>query len=111
MVPSVIADFSDMNCNYVATRILHDVVQAVDPVIRVPNILAQNWVTKPRDRSNFNTHNTCWKCCINNDRPTGQKQQIFDGKTVKNKGKLILMDKKYYIKYQAVCRPKLMFKN
>ena len=26
----------------------------------------------------------------NNERPTGQKQQLFDGKTVENKGKLIL---------------------
>ena len=25
-----------------------------------------------------------------NERPTGQKQQLFDGKTVENKGKLIL---------------------
>ena len=24
--------------------------------------------------SNFNTHKTCWKCCYNNKRPTGQKQ-------------------------------------
>ena len=39
-------------------------------------------------RSNFNTHKTCWKC-INNKRPTGQKQQMLDGRTVENKGKLI----------------------
>ena len=27
---------------------------------------------------------------INNERPTGQKQQLLDGRTVENKGKLIL---------------------
>ena len=27
----------------------------------------------------------------NNKRPTGQKQQLFDGRTVENKGKLILI--------------------
>ena len=32
------------------------------------------------------------KCCYNNERPTGQKQQLFDGMTVENKGKLILTD-------------------
>ena len=26
----------------------------------------------------------------NNERPTGQKQQLFDGRTVENKGKLII---------------------
>ena len=30
--------------------------------------------------------------CYNNERPTGQKQQLFDGKTVENKGKLILTE-------------------
>ena len=30
--------------------------------------------------------------CYNNERHTGQKQQLFDGKTVKNKGKLILIE-------------------
>ena len=29
-------------------------------------------------------------CCYNNERPTGLKQQLCDGKTVENKGKLIL---------------------
>ena len=29
---------------------------------------------KSGDRSNFNTHKTCWKCSYNNERPTGQKQ-------------------------------------
>ena len=28
--------------------------------------------------------------CYNNKRPTGQKQQMFNGRTVENKGKLIL---------------------
>ena len=28
----------------------------------------------------------------NNERPTGQKQQLFDGRTVENKGKLILTE-------------------
>ena len=45
---------------------------------------------KPEDRSNFNPHKTRWKCCINNERPTWQKQQLLDGRTVENKGKLIL---------------------
>ena len=40
--------------------------------------------------SNFNTHKTCWKCCINNERPTGQKNTTA-GTTVENKGKLILI--------------------
>ena len=30
--------------------------------------------------------------CINKERPTGQKQQLLDGRTVKNKGKLILTE-------------------
>ena len=34
---------------------------------------ASTW-KKPGDRNNFNTHKTCWKCCYNNVRPTGQKQ-------------------------------------
>ena len=42
-------------------------------------------------RRNFNTHKTSWKCCINNERPTGQKQ-LLGGRTVENKGKLILID-------------------
>ena len=29
------------------------------------------------------------KCCINNERPTEQKQLLLDGKTVENKSKLI----------------------
>ena len=28
---------------------------------------------KPGDRRNLNTHKTCWKCCINNESPTGKK--------------------------------------
>ena len=28
----------------------------------------------------------------NNERPTAQKQQLFDGETVENKGKLILTE-------------------
>jgi hypothetical protein len=40
----------------------------------------------------FNTHKTCWKFCINNERPTGQKQQLLNGRTVENKGKLILTE-------------------
>ena len=40
-------------------------------------------------QQDFNTHKTCWKFCINNERPTGQKQQLLDGRTVENKGKLI----------------------
>ena len=31
-------------------------------------------------------------CCINNERPTGQKQQLLDGRTVENKDKLILTE-------------------
>ena len=30
--------------------------------------------------------------CVNNEKPTGQKQQLLDGRTVENKGKLILME-------------------
>ena len=30
------------------------------------------------------------KYCINNERPTGQKKQLLNGRTVENKGKLIL---------------------
>ena len=39
-----------------------------------------------------NTHKNCRKCCINNKRPTGQKQQLLDERTVENKGKLILTE-------------------
>ena len=46
---------------------------------------------KPGDRSNFNTHKTYWKC-YDNERPTGQKQELLDGRTVENKGKLILTE-------------------
>ena len=51
---------------------------------------------KPGDRSNFNTQKTCWKC-YNNERPIEQKQQLFDGMTVENKGKLILKVRKVNI--------------
>ena len=30
--------------------------------------------------------------CYRIERPTGQKQQLFDGRTVENKGKLILTE-------------------
>ena len=30
--------------------------------------------------------------CYNNERPTGQKQQLFDGRTGEYKGKLILTE-------------------
>ena len=46
--------------------------------------------TVARRQNNFNTHKTCWKCCINKERPTGQKQQLLDWTAVENKGKLIL---------------------
>ena len=46
---------------------------------------------KPGDRSKFNTPKTCWKC-YNNERPTGQKQQLLDGRMLENKGKLILTE-------------------
>ena len=29
---------------------------------------------------------------LNNEWPTGQKQQLFNGKTVENKGKLVLTE-------------------
>ena len=48
-------------------------------------------INKPGDRSNFNVHKTCWKC-YNNEITIGQKQQLLDGKTVENKGKLILTE-------------------
>ena len=35
---------------------------------------------------------SCLKCCYKNERPTGQKQQPLDGRTVENKGKLILTE-------------------
>jgi hypothetical protein len=38
----------------------------------------------------FNRPYGCWKCFYNNERPTGQKQQLLDRRTVENKGKLIL---------------------
>ena len=44
-----------------------------------------------QETSNFNTHKTCWKCCYNNESPTAHKQQLLDGRTVENKGKLILI--------------------
>ena len=28
---------------------------------------------KSADRTNFNTHKTCWECRVNNERPTGKK--------------------------------------
>jgi hypothetical protein len=30
-------------------------------------------MTKPGDRSKFNSHNTCCKCCINNEKPSEKK--------------------------------------
>ena len=32
---------------------------------------------KSGDRRNFNSYNNCWKCCINNERPTGKKHTNF----------------------------------
>jgi hypothetical protein len=39
--------------------------------------------------TSVSSDNACWKCFYNNERPTGQKQQLFDGRTVENKGKKI----------------------
>ena len=58
-------------------------------LMQICNIIFKYRVFAPMG-SNFNTQKTCGKCCINNERPTGQKQQLLDGRTVKNKGKLIL---------------------
>ena len=38
------------------------------------------------------THIPVQNCCINNERPTGQKQQLLGWKTVENIGKLILTE-------------------
>ena len=60
------------------------------PTITIISDLNSNCqLPKPGDRSN--THKTCWKCCINTERPTGQKKELLDGRTVENKGKLILL--------------------
>ena len=32
------------------------------------------------------------ECCYNNERPTEQKQQLLDGRTVENKNKLFLTE-------------------
>ena len=37
-------------------------------------------------------HKTCCKCCIIKEMPKGQEQQLLDGGTVENKGKLILTE-------------------
>ena len=43
---------------------------------------------KPGDRRNFNTHEICWKCCINNER----KEKCWMGRRWKNRwnNKLII---------------------
>ena len=61
-------------------------------VLASPTPTVNCQLPKPGDRSNFNTHKTSWKCCNNNERPTGQKQQLLDGRTVEYKGKLILTE-------------------
>ena len=69
-------------------------IQIKKPTITITSDLNSNrQLPKPGDRSNFNTHKTRWKCFINNERPTGQKKkQLLDGRTVENKGKLILTE-------------------
>ena len=68
-----------------------DIVSSIASISR-PSLNPNCQLPKLGDRSNFNTHKTCWKCCINNERPTEQKQQLLDRTTVKNKGKLILTE-------------------
>jgi hypothetical protein len=52
--------------------------QATNKILKINNYNNQ-WFKLPKsgDRSNFNTHKTCWKCCINNERPTGKKHTNF----------------------------------
>ena len=62
--------------------------------------------TNPEHKSsgrdfNFNTHKTSWTCCINKERPTRQKQQPLDGRTVENKGKLILTINEFQLSMPA----------
>ena len=40
---------------------------------------------KPGDRSNFNTHKTCWKFRINDERPTEKKHNSWMGRRWKNR--------------------------
>ena len=44
---------------------------------------------KPGDRSNFNIHKICLKCCYSNERPTGQKHTYIRWDDGGNKGKTI----------------------
>ena len=44
------------------------------PTITIISDLNPNCqLPKLGDRRNSNTHKTCWKCCINNERPTEKK--------------------------------------
>ena len=40
-------------------------------------------LSKLGDRNKFNTHNNCWKCCIDNERPTGKKHTSVGWDNVK----------------------------
>ena len=46
----------------------------------------------------------------NNERPTGHKQQLFDGETVENKGKLGLSGLKFPYGYRIINSSKVIAK-
>ena len=41
----------------------------------ISDLNSNRQLPKPGDRSDFNTHKTCWKCCYSKKRPTGQKHK------------------------------------
>ena len=59
-------------------------------------------LSKPGDRSNFNINKTCWKCCYNNDRRTGQKQPTVrwngGGRYINSNWNLPIGAKTWYLK-------------
>ena len=44
---------------------------------------------KPGDKRNFNTHKTCWKCLITDERPTGKNRTTFGWDDSEKIGKII----------------------
>ena len=74
---------SDLNSN------INSPDQATNKILKTNNYNNQ-WfklcqLPKPGDRRNVNTHKTCWKCCNNNERPTGRNTKLLDGMTVENR--------------------------
>ena len=43
------------------------------PITIISDLNSNCQLPKPGGRRNFYTHKTHWKCCINNERPTGKK--------------------------------------